>query len=232
MQTTALEIITDAYLTVGLLGSNEILTPDRAQFAFRQLNDMLDSWATDSLYVKEYTEKIVTIAAGDSFTVGPTGNVVTPLVPIDLERGSFFRYNGVDFEFLPITLEQYYSIPYKATASQFPQWVYYTAGVTVGTAKMYPILSQAAELHCVIQEPMTAFASQIAVTNLPLGYKDALIFSLAERLCFGKMQVPPDVMKAARAARGRIKDANGEVPITRLPGAVLPGYYGWGYRTV
>lgn len=229
MQTTALSLITDAYLVVGLLGEGEVLTAARAQFALRQLNDMLDSWATESLYVKYIAEIVATIAPGQTFTVGPTGDIVTTLVPIQLEKGSFFRVNGTDFEFTPITLEQYMGYPVKDAAASWPNYVHYSADVTSGTGYMLPALSASAELHALVQQPLTSFPDVTTVVDLPLGYKEPILLSLAEKLCFGKMAIPPDVMKGARAARGRIKDANGEVPVMRLPYATTQ-YYGYGWR--
>jgi hypothetical protein len=222
MQTTAITIVTDAYFTCGLLGEGEALNATRADFGLRSLNDMLDSWSIDRLYVQTINEVVTTIAAGQTFTVGPLGDVVTPLVPLQLERGSFFRLaNNVDYEFTPITLEQYSSLMVKSAANSFPWYVHYSVDATIGTGFMYPALSGPAELHALVQAPLTAFPDLTTDVDLPQGYRDALVKSLAEILCLGKIAIPADLARKAATARGRIRNANGEVPVMRLPGAVV-----------
>ena len=222
MQTTALELITDAYKTAGLLGEGEPLTAERGQFAFRNLNDMLDSWAIDSLYVKQISEIVATIAAGSTFTVGPSSDVNTPIAPSRIETGSFFRINNMDYTFGNLTRAQCMSAPMKDDAAEWPDYVFYNPGVVEGTAYMFPALSSPASVHLLVQVPLASFADLTTPVDIPTGYKDAIILTMSERACLGRKPIPPDLARSAMRARRRIRDANINVPVLGLPLPVVP----------
>jgi hypothetical protein len=114
------------------------------------------------------------------------------------------------------------STPMKDDAAEWPDYVFYTPGMVEGTAYMLPALSASASIHLLVQVPLTSFADLTTIVNLPTGYRDAIVLSLAERLCLGRKPTPPDVAKEARIARRRIRDANIEVPVLGLPLPVVP----------
>lgn len=213
--TTALSMITRAYRLPGLLGSGEVLTADRSMYALDLLNDLIDSWATEGLYCKEVTEVIATVPAGATFTVGPGQTVPNSTAPVRLEEGGFFRSGGVDYPFDLKSREEYMDIAYKGNPSPWPSIVFYNPGTNFGTAYMFPSLGSPAQIHLQVMTPLTEFASLTADVKLPLGYKKAITESLAEQLCIGKRPVDPQLMKSAKAARMRIKEANAESPNLR-----------------
>lgn len=226
--TAALTLITDAYQMVGLLGEGEPLTDARAQFGFRRLNNMLDSWATDSLFVQTINKLTGSISPGQSFTVGPTGNVISPTVPIRLEQGCFFRISGIDYPMQFISREAYMNLPFKSISTQWPQFIYYEPGASVGTCHIYPALSAVAVAHLQVMAPLTAFATLTANVTLPMGCTKAIEESLAEQLCVGKKQVPPQLAKSAATARSRIRNANVNPPELRDTGRGGEDIYtGW-----
>lgn len=222
--TTARTIITDAYLTCLLLGQGEPLDDFDAQSALRRLNGMLDSWATDNLYAKRRVEYVNTVPAGTSFTVGPTGNVVTASVPVRLEEGCFTRSNNIDHPLILITSDEYDRIPYKTAAAPWANVMYYASGITTGTCSVYPAMSAPAEIHLQVLEPLGAFATLDTNVELPKGYLDAIMYSMCEIVCLGKRPVPADIAKHAARARARIRGANVEVPVMQLnvPGQWYP----------
>lgn len=229
--TTALSIIDDAYLITGLRGEGEPLTAERAQFALSRLNAMLDSWATDNLFLKQRVEYVTTVAAGPSFTIGPGGDINIPFVPVRLEDGCFTRNNSVDFPLTLINSDQYDEIAYKFAAAPWGSFMYYSPGIDLGECFVYPAMSAPAEIHLQALLPLTSFPDLTTDVSVPVGYGDAFLYSLCEILCMGKMQVPAEIAKAAARARKRIREANVEVPVMDIN---VPygnrGSYGYGWR--
>lgn len=226
--TQAVELITDAYLTAGLLDPHEALTAERAQYALRRLNGLGDSWGLEPLMNKVTAETVAILGPGSSFTIGPTGDVTLPFVPVGLEGGGFFRNSNVDYPFELVSREFYMDIAFKSISSSYPQYVFYDSGITEGTAYVYPAMVGSLEVHLQITAPQVAFPDLTTDIPLPMGYADALMYSLCEILHMGKMAVPAEIAKAARTARDRIRSSNvqpGEMSAKSGDGGIYTGYF-------
>lgn len=223
MQKTANELVSDAYLMAGLRSTTDTLGADDAAYGLTRLNGMLDGWATDALYVKVVEWFVQNIPAGQTFTVGPGGDVDTDTLsaPPMMEPGAFVRYNSVDEPITLIDLQTWAAIPYKATSAPFPNYLFYDPGAVTSTAYIYPATSATAEFHIPLIVPLGSFAALTTSVDLPQGYADAISMSLAELLCIGIKEVAPTLAKQAAKARGRIKAAN-----TAPPGLLTVGLAG------
>lgn len=74
--TTPLDIITESLRSIGAVASGESPTPDKVNFAFDMLNDMLDSLSNDRMFLFCQQEVIHELTAGQFvYTMGPNGSV-------------------------------------------------------------------------------------------------------------------------------------------------------------
>ncbi len=205
--TTALSLVESALSTLNVKKAGQSLDPDDAQLGLDRLNDLLDSWAIESLYAFSTTEYSATVNAA-TVTIGPTGTIVTPYVPTRIE-GAFTRQADIDY---PITLVNYLDfadIAMKSTVGPFPQIGYYNG---TGTLTLYPVPSSIA-LHVSVYERLSEFATLLTSYTLRPGVRRALHLSLAEELA-DPFAVPirPSTVQLASKARKNLKRSNHFVP--------------------
>jgi hypothetical protein len=213
MSTTAQAIITNALRTAGLLASGQQPDPEDVQHAFGKLNDMLDAWATESLFAYATGEYVYTLPAGvATVTIGPTGNI-RAATPSRIE-GGYVRSSGVDHPFAVVDYAEYAGIANKATGGPFPTVGYYDGH---GTLTLYPVPS-GGELHVPLLLRLGEFASLTAPYTLPAGYRQALAYSLAEIVAadVGRT-LSKTILNTASTSRRSLKRANHRVPTLDVP---------------
>jgi hypothetical protein len=73
---TAGRLIYDAYRALGVLRPGQLTSPEGMDDAFGVLNDMIDSWNTESLMVPAMRRDVYPLTAGvGSYTLGPGGTL-------------------------------------------------------------------------------------------------------------------------------------------------------------
>jgi len=208
--TTALQIIDRAAELIGFKDPDDPLNGNDSSNFLGVLNDMVDGWNVDRLFIVTVTETTASVSASPA-TIG-TGEDVNVTRPVRLERGCFVRSGGVDFPLHIITRAQYNSIPLKSTTSDIPSVVYYDAGVPTGNLFLYPAPSGAVELHLQMAAQLSAFADLATAYSFAPGYKKALEYSLAEELAPGRRPLDPQIARIAANARRAIRRVNLEIP--------------------
>lgn len=214
--TTASDIIDRAYSLIGYKAAGEAVSGADAQYALAALNDMLDSWNTQRLFIYTITEVIATVS-GLPIPIGPAMAINTPR-PVKMEEGSFARIMGLDYPITWLSTEQYQAIPIKAIATAIPQYGFYDGGNPTGAIYLWPYQTTATELHLMVRSQLAAFPDLATDVPLAQGYKQAIQYSLAEELAPGVRELPAQVAKKAALARRAIRMANVEVPFMDLEG--------------
>lgn len=212
--TTATEHINKAYTFLGYKDAREALDGQDAAFGLSVLNNMVDSWNTQGLFIYATTELVVT-ASGQALTIGP-GQTFNTARPIRMPVGSFARISTLDYGISWIDEEQYNSILLKDTASTIPIFGYYDGGNPTGTLRFWPYQNTATEYHIVVETQLTEFATLATNVDLPQGYARAIELSLAEELAPGLREPTPALMRNAMNARRAIRLANAKVPTLRF----------------
>lgn len=207
--TTALQIINRAAELIGYKDPDETLSGNDSANFLAALNDIVDSWNTQRLYIVTVAETTASVSASPA-TIG-AGQTINVTRPVRLEAGCFVRSGGVDFPLTVITREQFNYIPLKTTTSDIPTWVYYDEGVPTGNLYLYPAPSGAVELHLQLATQLSAFANLSTDYSLAPGYKRALQYTLAEELAPGRRPLDPQIGRIGAAARKSIKQANLEI---------------------
>lgn len=209
--TTATQIIERAYSIIGYKDAGEALSGADADYALDVLNDMIDGWTTQRLFIVS-VEEVVTSVSGQTVTIGPSLTINVDR-PVKMENGAFHRVNGIDYPLIWIEREQYNLISLKAVSSTIPEYGYYDAA---GKIYFYPYSTSALALHLQLQVQLNEFADLVTEYTLAPGYRKALSFSLAEELAPGLKELPQSVIRQAVLARQAIKRTNIRVPVMDL----------------
>jgi len=208
--TTANQLIERAYEIIGFKDPDEPLSGSMATKALAVLNDMVDSWNTQRLYIVSVDE-IVTTVSGLPITIGP-GMMIDVARPIKVEDGSFTRISGVDYQIKWVDREEYNSIAFKSVAGQISLIGYYDANMPTGNIFLWPYPVTGAELHLQLQKQLSEFSDLATDYSLAPGYRKAISYSLAEELAPGLKELSGTVVKAAALARKAIRRTNAVIP--------------------
>lgn len=214
---TASDIIDRAYGLIGFKDAGEPLSGADAQYALGVLNDMLDAWNTQRLFIYTIME-VVASASGRPIAIGP-GLAIDTARPVAMENGSFARIMGLDYPITWLTSEQYQAIPIKNMAMAIPQYGFYDGGNPTGSIYLWPYQSTPTELHLMVRQQLAAFPDMATDVPLAQGYKQAIQYSLAEELAPGVRELPALVAKKAALYRRAIRITNVSVPLLQLGGA-------------
>lgn len=208
--TTAASIIDRAAELIGYKDPDEALGGNDAQNFLGVLNDMLDGWNTDRLYIVNTVEVVATVS-GASATIGP-GKTFNVTRPVRIEAGSFSRMNNFDYPLEFKTVEEWAAIPNKAVTGTFPIKARYDEALPTGTVYFWPVMTASVEIHLQVASQLTEFADLSTDYNLAQGYRKALQYSLAEELAPGRRPLDPKIAATAASARRRIKVVNFDSP--------------------
>lgn len=212
--TTALQIIDSAYTALGYKSPTDVLSGQDTAYALSKLNDLIDSWNTQTLCIYTTTEVVVT-TSGKPITIG-TGQTVNTTRPVRLPTGSFARISGIDYPITWMNTEQYQSIVLKNTASTIPIYGFYDGGSPTGNLYFWPYQTTPTEYHILVDTQLAEWPTLATDITLTQGYRRALIYSLAEELAPGYTEVTPTLARNAMNARRAIRQANAVVPVLKF----------------
>jgi hypothetical protein len=210
----AQSIIDNAYTLLGYKSPSDTLSGQDSTYALSRLNDLIDSWNTQTLFIYTTTEVVAT-ASGKPITIGP-GQTVNTARPVRLPEGSYARISGLDYPITWIDTQQYQSIVLKSTASTIPIYGFYDGGAPTGNLYFWPYQTTATEYHILVETQLTEWPTPTTPVTLTQGYRRALTYSLAEELAPGYCEVPAIVARNAMNARRAIRQANAVVPVLKF----------------
>lgn len=217
---TALDAITTALQKLGVLGAGETPSPEDAEVAFNELNNMIDEWATQRLTIAQATRAVENLTNGQaSYTIG-TGGDFNRQRPVWIDRISVIPDTTVDNPTeisigVCLSLNQWQRIVQKATTSTFPQWAFYrqnwSAGL--GTIDVYQVpTSSNAALVLYVPVALSEFADLTTDYTFAPGFRSAIENNLAVSVApiFGR--VPSSfVQRQAAQALGNVKRSNFQI---------------------
>lgn len=200
---TVLDFITDAYQESGLIAIGEAPTAAEAQKGLTKLNDMLDSWALDSLLVYSTVPEVFDLVGGQSiYTMGVGGNFNVER-PISIVSAYLRSVNNIDTPLMVTDQSQVYAdITDKTILSTMPQALYDDGGYPLKNLYLYPVPSDSSyKLVLWVWKSVTQFTSLNQNVFVPTGYTSAIKYNLAVLLCsaFGVEPSPVLVDAATRS---------------------------------
>lgn len=222
--TSALEIITGAFDTCGIVAPGQTLQPAQANGALGRLNRMMGQLKLQPLSQPVIARDVFPLTAGrggpsNPYTIGPGGdfNVARP---IRLSGAGLLLVQAtpattVEIPRFVLTDAGYQAIPIKDLGDTLFTYVYYkpTYASDRGSVYLYPVPTIATNSLVLYRaEPLTSFATLSTSYDLPDGCAEALEYNLARRLLtpFGIVDaaVIADVLEMARTSLANFKRAN------------------------
>lgn len=174
--TTVKKIVKKAFQKAGILTKTQDPAADELNDAVDALNDMMESWANDSmLCIARATENFPLTANISAYTIG-TGGAFNTVKPIDI-ISAFIRSGGIDYPVDVITDENYSDITFK-TAGGIPDWLKFDNSFPLATITLYPVPYGGLNLYLLTEKPLTAYGINDSVI-LPPGWNRALIYNLS-----------------------------------------------------
>lgn len=232
---TGLDLITDAMIEIGMIAPGDIVDAESGQWAFRQLNNLLDVWAARKAYVYSTNFTQYTLIPNHSpHTIGPTGDFVVAQRPVRIESCAVrlnFSGSFVDSPRLNIRDADWWAAnSVKEITSSICTDLYYDASWDNGNLYFWPIPNVALP---VLLETWQAIAQLDAITDpiggpggadtLPQGYRAAIIFTLAQMLCPGaQKEASPELIAKVREANKAVFGNNNPPPRIATQDAGMP----------
>ena len=218
----ALDIITDALLEIGVLADGETMSSSMSDNALRQLNRMVDMFSNDGAFA--YYPSVITkvmVAGVSSFTVGPSGDVITDR-PISVSYASV-DYQGITYPARVIDYTEWKDIVYKSATTMVPSLVFYEATIPDGVVHLWPIPS-GGSINLQVTNQVVSFPDLSTDIDIPPGYEEMLVKNLAARI---SPQYPGCVLSAltvamAQKSLSNIRKTNNSIPLLKVDRA-LPG---------
>lgn len=226
---TALDIITDAMIEVGMIAPGETPDSDTGQWALRKMNYLLDYWASKKAYVYAVEFDLFNLVANLSpHTIGP-GDGVTPATftvsqrPVRIESIALVINSlsgGVDLPMNRRDAAWWADNSVKAIETNVPTDFYYSPGWPNGSIFFWPVpnISDPVRLELwtliqQIQQINDPIGGPGNSASLPPAYRAALMLTLAETLQPGNRQSGnPQLAAMASAARMAVFGNNMKSP--------------------
>jgi hypothetical protein len=179
------DILTEAFLDLGLISPGQTITSEEQTDAFLRLNQMLKSWSNEHVSVFTESHSSYALVAGTSaYTIGTGGTFVTSARPVKICGASAvsgaFRVpvKVMSFEDFHAEIDDS-----RGITSILPQAMARDNSFPSINLKVFPTpATSPGNLEIDYWTELTAFATVGDTVTLPPGFEDALHYNLATRL--------------------------------------------------
>ena len=210
---TCLEIMTSALQAINVLAEGEPLDAYKATVAFGELQGMLDEWRLDG-FLTDSVNGLLSfqlVPGQKDYTVGPMGDVVTTIPPAWIEQ-AFLTDTGVGRTFpVGVSAGEEFWRAGRSTAATSPYSLYcaYLSNFPTATIEFYPIPSMAITCTLVFPEHIAVPMDPSETLTLSPGFRNAVVYGLANRLCTYYPTQDPEgrVATTARLMQDKIRSA-------------------------
>lgn len=210
----------DVLENLGVYAAGEIISDADVERLFIIGNDMLDSWANESLTCFELQEQSFPINPGQaSYTIGIGAQINLPR-PIRINEGPGSAYfqdsNGNNYDCEVVTRVAWNWIGNRTLAvnSNIPSKLFYDPQMPFGVINLFPFPTGGLSLTCFFDsfQPLTQFPDLVTNITFPPGYSLAIKKNLA--LFAGPYFKPegwtpsPELKQQALEAKANVKRSN------------------------
>lgn len=209
------DILKRSLRLIGVLASGDALPPDQLSDGLEALNDMLDSWNTESMSIWVLARKTFTLTLGlNPHEIGPGSAILDAPRPNRIEQGQAWLTGGqlmnIERELKVVTRDQMFR-EYLPTQATIPTVLYYEDTFPTGNI-WFPTKPDFAYTLVLYLEQMLQQTFSDGTTSqldLPPGYKEAIVSNLAVKLApeYGKT-TPVEVINSAVESKANIKRLN------------------------
>jgi len=223
------DLIALALINSGVVAQGQAPSPEDSNNALTLTNIMISQWNRKRWLLYDLLDVAIPTTGAQSYTVGPGGDFNTPR-PDRLENGCYLRQlnntspqaqTDYPLQIIP-SYEDYTRIRLKEMGT-WPSMIFYDSNWPMGTVYPWPVpAANLYDLHILVKNQITQFASLTTAINLPPEYYGAIFYNLQTRLRAAYRLPPDDMLVAfARDALNAIRGANIQVPTLQMPRAVV-----------
>jgi hypothetical protein len=213
---SAQQYINDAIIELGVYAPGETMSDADSEQCLRRLNQMLDTWSTESLTVFALTEQTGALVANkNSYTIG-TGGDFNLTRPDRVKYGPGAAYcmmpgNNQRFMVDVIPQDQWNLIGNLLdVTSNIVLQMFYDPQFPLGKINVYPTPNTNINLFWDSDLPFTQFANLATNVTFPPGYDLAITLNLALQIksIFTQAPIDPLLVKRAGEAKAAVKRLN------------------------
>lgn len=209
---TSRDLINSSLRLLGVLASGEAAGAAEATDGLASLNDLIDSWSTESLLIPNKVREVFPLISGQqTYTMGTGGNFDTSR-PMKIENALVQIPGGSPVTEIPVkilTKDEYVRIVQKTATSSFPQYLYPDNANPLTSLSFWLVPNQSLNVVLYSWKPLAQLANLSTALSLPPGYSRALRYNLAVELApeYGRT-VAQEVAAIASESKAAIKRMN------------------------
>ena len=232
LQVTSLNIIQKAYRLIGFLAVEETLPAAYAIEGLEILNQMVNSWNSESLIIYNIARQLFTLNPNQqTYLMGsPSPTVPNPDFPVPrppriTAAGIISLNNPAQPLELPmdmLTTDKWAQIPVKSITSTLPLQLYDDNAFPYRNINFWPVPSATVQVALYTWTALSYFADLgSTLYTFPEGYLEAIRYNLALQLSTDGYQPSQIVTEMAVASKARIKGSNGQIVDLRCDTALV-----------
>lgn len=217
--TSALRLIDRRMNLQGHLAPGRTANSDVLTAGMNALNEMLDSFNTDRLFIYTITQAAYTFTSPfkQTYSIGPSGADFTATRPVKIERANIVNLANPSLPALsPLELisdAEWAALQVRAVSTSIPEKLYCDYAFPNANLNFYPYPSVANQVELHTWNALSQFVNLTDTFSLPPGYWEALRYNLALRLApeLGGV-VAAGVPELAAQSLARIESLNAPSP--------------------
>lgn len=183
----ASDIIQGALEEIGVLAEGEKVSAGDLSVAMPRLQRWVDQVnARRELIFSISFDQFMLTPNHAPHTIGPNGDFNIPLRPVRIMSAAFLLNSGSQTVDMPIRVkdEQWWAAnPVKSLQTSIVTHLYYDPASPLGNLNFWPICTLANPVRLELWNSIAQPISPTVALSLPPGYWDAMVLSLARRLC-------------------------------------------------
>lgn len=214
---SARDIIQDALERLGVYAPGETMTDADAERGLIKLNDMLNQWGDDYLFVYQLVPTAITLVIGTaSYTIGVSGATITQSRPTKINSGpggASVLIGSTTSLVNVVSAIEWASIEGIVPGTGTPENLYYDPQYPNGVLNVSPTPDAVGSLTFQAWQPLRSFASldiPASTVNYAAGAEETMKSNLAMELkpYFSDSQLNPAVMMAASEGKMALRQTN------------------------
>ena len=172
---TARDIVTRGLRKAGLLGFGEVPSPEDAEVALQELDDMLKGWQAEPYTLWTQATGSIALTTGAEHTLDP----IRPLRLLSVR----LRRNGVDIPMIRLTRDEYDRLPLKDAYGSPTLW-FFDRQREAARLYVWPLTRAVAgeTLVYTYERELPDLTSLNSEIDVPGEWWDAVVYNLAARL--------------------------------------------------
>jgi hypothetical protein len=224
--TTAGDLITFALKTAGVLGVGQTASAEDANDGLVLLSAMFAQWQRQRWLIWSLVDTALTSTGATTYTVGLTGDFA--IARPDKIDSAFVRLlssnpTPIDWPLVIIEAREDYNLIAAKTLQSVPVALFYDSAYPTGILRIWPVPPASIyEIHITTKVKLPALTALTDLLTVPPEYTEALIYSLAVRLCMNYGIEPrPSLVGAMKVAMNTLRLANTQIESLLIPGELL-----------